>query len=81
MRFTNKPYNSFLDRFHDVRKMLKKSNDRYLENYTPSWLSLLDELMTSFLYKFCPGFMSVTHNPTLLEMSTIALQMEMRVIP
>ena len=36
MRFTNKPSPSFLDRFHDVRQMIKNFNEHYLENYTPS---------------------------------------------
>ena len=39
--------------------MINNFNEHYLDNYTPSWLSFLDELMNSFLYKFCPGFMSV----------------------
>ena len=63
MRFTNKPSPSFLDRFHDVRQMLNKFNEHYLENYTPSWISCLDELMNSFLDKFLPGFMSVPRKP------------------
>ena len=61
--------------------MINNFNDHYLENYNHYWLSCLYESMNSFLDKFCPGFMSVPPNPTLLEMSTIALQMNMRVIP
>ena len=63
MRFTNKPSPSFLDRFHDVRQMLKKFNEHYLENYTPYWLICFDESMSSFLDKFCPGFMGVPRKP------------------
>ena len=48
MRFTNKPYFSFLDRFHDVRQMINNFNVHYLENYTTSWLSCLGELMNLF---------------------------------
>ena len=59
MRFKNKPSPSFLDRFHDVRQTINNFNEHYLENYTPSWISLLDESMNYFLYKFCPGFTSV----------------------
>ena len=59
MRFTNKPSPSFLDRFHDVWQMINNFNEHYLENYTPSWLSCINESMNSFLDKFCPGFMSV----------------------
>ena len=65
MRFTSKPPPSFWDRFNDVRKMLNKFNEHYLENYTPSWLSCLDASMNYFLDKFCPWFMRVTrkHHP------------------
>ena len=58
-RFTNKPSPSFLDKFHDVRQMINNLNVHYLENYTPSWISCLDESMNSFLDRSCPGFMSV----------------------
>ena len=51
MRFKNKPSTSFLDRFHDVRQMINNFNAHYLENYTPSWLSFLDESMNYFLDK------------------------------
>ena len=63
MRFTNKPSTSFLDRFHDVRQMINNFNEHYLENYTPSWISCLNELVNSFLDKFCPGFTSVPRKP------------------
>ena len=43
--------------------MIKNFNEHYLENYTPSWLICLGELMNSFLDKFCPGFMSVLRKP------------------
>ena len=63
MRFTNKPSPSFLDRFHDVRQIINKFNKHYLENYTPSWISCLDDSMNSFLEKFCTGFMCVPRKP------------------
>ena len=63
MRFKNKPSTSFLDRFHDVRQMINNFNEHYLENYTHSWLSCLDESMNSFLDRFWPGFISVTRKP------------------
>ena len=43
--------------------MLNNFNEKYLENYTPSWISCLNELMHSFLDKFCPGFMIVPPKP------------------
>ena len=63
IRFTNKPSPSILDRFNDVQQMFKKTNEHYLENYNPYWLSFLNELMNSFLDIFCPGFMSVLRKP------------------
>ena len=43
--------------------MINNSNENNLENYTPYWLSCLDELINYFLDKFFPGFMSVPHKP------------------
>ena len=60
VRFTNKPFPSFLDRFHDVQQIINNFNEHYLENYIPSWISCLGESVKYFLDKFCPGFMSVT---------------------
>ena len=43
--------------------MINNFNEHYLDNYTPSWLSCLDEMMNSFLDKFCPRFVSVPCKP------------------
>jgi hypothetical protein len=53
----------FVDRFHDVRKMLAAFNDHMEASYIPSWLNCLDESMSSWLSKFCPGFMCVPRKP------------------
>ena len=63
MRFIEKPFPSFLDRFHYLRQMINNFNEHYLENYTPSWLSCLNELMNYFLENLCQGFMSVPRKP------------------
>ena len=39
--------------------MINKFNEHYLENYTPSWISCLNESMKYFLEKLCPGFIIV----------------------
>jgi hypothetical protein len=39
---------SFVDRFHEVCQMLDAFNDHYNRNYAASWLSCLDESMSSF---------------------------------
>ena len=56
IRYTNIESPAFLDRFHDVRKIIEGWNDHYEGEYVPSWLNCLDESMNSFLDNFCPGF-------------------------
>ncbi len=68
IRFTNKKApsiasNGFVDRFHEVHQMLDAFNDHYDQNYVALWLSCLDESMSSWLSKFCPGFMCVPRKP------------------
>jgi hypothetical protein len=66
IRYTDvPPPTGFEDRFHDVRQLIGAFNDHYhyQENYTPSWLSCLDESMNSWLNKKCPGFMVVPRKP------------------
>ena len=43
--------------------MLEAFNDHMEENYFPSWLNCLDESMSSWLSKYCPGFMCVPRKP------------------
>ena len=63
IRYTNIESPAFLDRFHNVRQMIEAFNNHYDGEYDPSWLNCLDELMNSFLEKFCPGFMYVPRKP------------------
>ena len=64
IRYTDHPPPpAFVDRFHEVRQMINAFNYHYEENYSPSWLSCLDESMNSWLEKFCPGFMTVPCKP------------------
>ena len=49
-----------------MRKMINNFNKHYLDYYTPSWISCLNELMNSFLDNFFPGFISVPRKPHLL---------------
>ena len=81
MRFTNKPSPSFLDRFHDVRQMINNFNEHYLERtiLPPGSVSSMSR-WTLFLKSSAQGSWVFHKNPTLLETSSIALQMEMRVI-
>ena len=43
--------------------MIDAFNEHYETNYRPSWLSCIDESMSSWLDKFCPGFMMVPRKP------------------
>lgn len=68
IRFTQKETptvasDGFVDRFHEVREMLDAFNDHYDRNYIASWISCLDESMSSWLSKYCPGFMVVPRKP------------------
>jgi len=68
------PPTSFVDKFHDVRQLIDEWNLHYEENYSPSWLGCLDESMSTWLNKFCLGFMHVPRkpNPNGNEYHTIA---------
>ena len=63
LRYTNKPPPNFVDRFYDMRQLQDEFNSHYKENYSPSWLSCLDESMNSWHNKYCPGFMVVPWKP------------------
>jgi hypothetical protein len=69
IRFTNKEpptvaSDGFADRFHEVCEMLDAFNDHYDRNYVASWISWrLDESMSSWLSKYCPGFLVVPCKP------------------
>ena len=64
LRYTDKEEPLFfIDRFHDVRQMIDAFNKHYEREYQPSWLSCIDESMSSWLNKFCPGFMTVPRKP------------------
>jgi hypothetical protein len=53
----------FVDMFHEVRQMIEAFNEHYEREYSPAWISCLDELMNSWLNKFCPGFMVCPRKP------------------
>ena len=53
----------FMDRFHKVRQMIDAFNDHYEKRYQPLWLSCIDESMSTWFNKLCPGFMTVPCKP------------------
>ena len=64
IRYTDKePPLLFTDSFHEVRQMINAFNDYYAAEYNPAWLNCIDESMSSWLNKYCPGFMCVLRKP------------------
>jgi hypothetical protein len=63
LRLTNKDTPSFEDKFYQVRELQGAFNDHYKEKYSPSWLSCLDESMSPWTNKYCPGYMFVPRKP------------------
>ncbi len=60
LKYTDKePPLTFVDRFHEVRRMIDGFNDHYASEYIPLWLSCINESMNVWLNKFGPGFMSL----------------------
>ena len=54
----------FRDRFWVVREVLEAWNSNMTEQFTPSWVSCLDESMSTWTNKYsCPGWMFVPRKP------------------
>ena len=55
---------AFRDRFWVVREVLEAWNSNMTEQFTPSWVSCLDESMSPWTNKYsCPGWMFVPRKP------------------
>ena len=55
---------AFRDHFREVRDMLQAWNKNMEEQFTPSWVSCLDESMSTWINKYtCPGWMFVSRKP------------------
>ena len=52
-----------MDRFFGIRQLQDCFNNHYEENYSPSWLSCMDESMSPWTNKYCPGYMFVPRKP------------------
>jgi hypothetical protein len=61
---TNEPVPDYKDLFYPIRQMIKEWNNNMADNFTPSWVSCLDESMCAWLSKWtCPGWMVVPRKP------------------
>ena len=55
---------AFRDRFWVVQEMLEVWNSKMMEQFTPSWVSCLDESMSTWTNRYsCPGWMFVPRKP------------------
>ena len=55
---------AFRDRFWVVQEVLEAWNSNMTEQFTPSWVSCLDESMSTWTNKYsCPGWMFVPRKP------------------
>ncbi len=52
-----------MDRFFAIWQLQDCFNNHYKEHYSPSWLSCLDESMSPWTNKYCPGYMYVPRKP------------------
>ncbi len=62
--FTSKDPPSYRDKFWEIREMIKIWNTHMDEIFIPSWVSCLDESMSSWHNKYtCPGFVYCPRKP------------------
>ena len=55
---------AFRDHFWEVREIIEAWNANMTEQFTPSWLSCLDESMSPWTNKYsCPGWIFVPRKP------------------
>ena len=55
---------AFRDHFWEVREIIEAWNANMTEQFTPSWVSCLDESMSTWTNKYsCPGWMFVPRKP------------------
>jgi hypothetical protein len=64
LKYTERTPPSYRDKFWEVRDIIQAWNDNMMENFTPSWVSCLDESMSKWLNQYtCPGYMVVPRKP------------------
>jgi Transposase IS4 len=62
--FTNQNPPNYVDKFFPIRDLVTAWNDNMTINFTPGWISCLDESMMVWSSQFtCPGFMFVPRKP------------------
>jgi hypothetical protein len=62
-RLTNLNPPEYIDKFFEIRQLQDAFNKHYETNYNPGWWNCVDESISVWLDKFCPGFMCVPRKP------------------
>jgi len=64
LRLTKDEAPTYVDRFWEVRPLIKAWNENMTQQFMPSWVTCLDESMSKWVNKYtCPGFMVVPRKP------------------
>jgi hypothetical protein len=65
LRYTDDmPPTAYCDQFFQIRKLVEAWNENMAANFTPGWISCLDESMSTWANKYtCPGYMFVPRKP------------------
>jgi hypothetical protein len=62
--FTDTTPPAYKDHFWEVRQMIDAWNENMEQQFSPSWISCLDESMSKWVNEYtCPGFMCVPRKP------------------
>ena len=62
LRYTNRQV-QYEDGFFHMRQMEEAQNKKFLDEFNPSWINVLEEIMMEWYIKFAPGSMSFGRKP------------------
>ena len=64
LKFTSHEPPTYTDQFWEIRELLNEWNENMKNEFSPSWITCLDESMSKWLNQYtCPGFMVVPRKP------------------
>jgi hypothetical protein len=64
LRYTNDAPPTYCDWFFEIQKLVKAWNENMAVNFSPGWISCLDESMLTWANKYtCPGYMFGPRKP------------------
>ncbi|KAL7485698.1 hypothetical protein ACHAW6_011298 [Cyclotella cf. meneghiniana] len=62
LSYTKRPSPNYNDPFHEQHQLEEEFNDHY-QTESPGWQNSLNESISIWLNKYCPGFLCVPRNP------------------